>query len=57
MMIIIDNYDYDKINFSSIIIDLSMAVLNFLFFFSTMRFHKYKKAFFCQYRLKVDLVL
>ena len=31
-------------------------VLNFLFFF-TIRFHKYKKAFFYQYRLEVDLVL
>ena len=42
--------------FSSIIIEVIRPVLNFFFFFFTIRFHKYKKAFFYQYRLKVDLV-
>ena len=41
---------------SSNINEVIRPVLNFLFFF-TIRFHKYKKAFFYQYRLKVDLVL
>ena len=52
---IIDDYR-GKLNFSSIIIEVIRLVLNFLFLF-TIRFHKYKKAFFYQYRLKVDLVL
>ena len=42
--------------FSSIITEVIRPVLNFFFFF-TIRFHKCKKAFFYQYRLKVDLVL
>ena len=41
---------------SSIIIEVIRTVLNFLFFL-TIRFHKYKKAFFYQYRLKINLVL
>ena len=45
LMIVIDNYYHDKINFISIIIEVIRLVLNFLFFF-TIRFHKYKKAFF-----------
>ena len=41
----------------SIIIEVIRPALNFLFFF-TIRFHKYKTAyFFYQSRLKVDLVL
>ena len=55
-IIVIDNYYHDKINFSSNINEVIRPVLNFLFFF-TIRFHKYKKAFFYQYRLKVNLVL
>ena len=31
--------------------------VSFKLFFFTIRFHKYKNAFFYQYRLKVDLVL
>ena len=38
---------------SSNINEVIRPVLNFF----TIRFHKYKKAFFYQYRLKVDLVL
>ena len=50
-----DYYHY-KINFSCNLNEVIRPVLNFLIFF-TVRFHKYKKAFFYQYRLKVDLVL
>ena len=44
-------------NSSSNINEVIRSVLNFLSFFFTIRFDKYKKAFFYQYRLKVDLVL
>ena len=47
-----------KLRVSSNINKTIRPVLNFLFFFFTIRFYNYKKAFFFyQYRLKVDLVL
>ena len=41
---------------SSNINEVIRPVLNFFFFFFTIKFHKYKKAFFYQYHPNVDLV-
>ena len=51
----LNDKNFQKLN-SSIIIEVIRTVLNFLCFF-TIRFHKYKKAFFYQYHLKADLML
>ena len=37
---------------SSIMIEVIMTALNFFFFFFTIKFHKYKKAFFINIALK-----
>ena len=62
LIIIIDNYYHDKINFSSNINEVIRPVLNFLFFFydkisQVQKSIKTQVQFFIKCRLKVDLVL